>query len=109
MKGLTRSIVASVILSMTLAGCVYESRPPVVYNDVAVTDAEPPATRAEVIGVAPSPGYFWVGGVWLWEGGRHVWHPGYWQAPRPGYRWVPHTWVRASGAWHLRGGRWEHR
>jgi WXXGXW repeat (2 copies) len=109
MKALIRGIVASLVLTTTISGCVYESRPPVVYSDVAVTDTEPPVARDEVIGVAPSPGYFWIGGVWFWEGGRHVWHPGYWQAPRPGYRWVPHTWVRTGGAWHLRGGRWEHR
>ena len=35
----------------------------------------------------PTPGYFWIGGAWFWEGNRYNWHPGHWQAPRPGYRW----------------------
>jgi hypothetical protein len=107
-----RIALTSVLLAVSLSACVvYPARPAggVVYDDeVAVTNVAPPPPQAEVVGVIPSPGYFWVGGVWFWEGGRHVWHPGHWQAPRAGYRWVPHTWVHNNGSWHLRGGRWEH-
>jgi hypothetical protein len=67
----------------------------------------PPPLREEVIGVAPAPGYFWVGGYWNWVGGQHVWVPGRWQAPRVGYRWVPHRWVREGGGWRLAQGHWE--
>ena len=37
-----------------------------------------------VIGVAPTPGWIWIGGYWNWVGGRHEWVPGRWQAGRPG-------------------------
>jgi len=67
----------------------------------------PPALQYEAVGVAPAPGYFWIGGGWFWESGRYGWHPGYWAAPRPGYRWAPRTWVRAGGGWRAREGHWE--
>lgn len=75
-------------------------QPPPIYAQVA-----PPPPQVEVVGIAP-PGYFWVSGIWLWEGGRHVWHPGHLEAHRPGYRWQPHQWVPAGGGWQLRGGFW---
>ena len=103
-------IAVGALISLSLTGCVYEGRPRgAVYEDIAVTDVAPPAEQVEVYGAAPSPGYFWVGGVWFWEGGRHVWHAGHWQAPRAGYRWVPHRWEHVGNSWHLRGGRWERR
>ena len=69
--------------------------------------AAPPAVQYEAVGIAPAPGYFWIGGGWFWEGGRYAWHPGYWSAPRAGYRWVPRTWVRGGGGWRAREGHWE--
>ena len=108
-KAALRNVVASLIIATSLSACVYETRPRggVVYDDVAVTEVGPPPPQQEVYGVAPGPGYFWIGGIWFWEGGRHVWHPGHWEAPRAGYRWVPHHWDHVGNAWHLRGGRWE--
>ena len=79
------------------------------YYSGEVVAAAPPALQFEAVGVAPVPGYFWIGGGWFWEGGRYAWHPGYWSAPRAGYRWVPRTWVRAGGGWRAAGGRWERR
>jgi hypothetical protein len=110
---LLRTALIGMLAAATLTGCVAEVRPaygpppPYGYVDVAVVNVAPPPPQYEVIGVAPSPGYFWVGGVWFWEGGRHVWHRGHWQAPRAGYRWVPHHWDHEGGQWHLRGGVWE--
>ena len=95
---------AGVLLALTLSACVVTARP--VGGEVVAYDA-PPAPQYEVVGVAPSPGYFWIGGAWFWEGGRYAWHPGHWEAPRAGYRWVPHTWVRGGGGWHMRPGHWE--
>jgi hypothetical protein len=99
---------ACLLVGASLTGCVVAPRsgPAVVYDDVAVVDTAPPPPREELIGVAPYPGYFWISGVWFWEGGRHAWHPGYWEAPRPGYRWVPHRWERVGNSWHLRSGGW---
>jgi hypothetical protein len=58
------------------------------------------------VGTPPVPGYFWISGVWIWEGGRHVWHPGHWSAPRPGYIWTPHRWHQVGREWHMDGGHW---
>lgn len=69
----------------------------------------PPALQGEVIGVAPGPGYFWIGGFWNWVGGRHVWVGGHWEANRQGYRWRPHHWVRDGQGWRAEQGRWERR
>ena len=71
-----------------------------------VTEA-PPAPQVEVVGVAPTPGYIWIGGFWGWAGGRHVWTNGYWAAPRPGYRWVPHQWHRHGPGWRAAPGYWQ--
>jgi WXXGXW repeat (2 copies) len=101
-----RIALAGALIGMLLSACIVAPVP--VRGEVVAYEA-PPAPQYEVVGVAPAPGYFWIGGAWFWEGGRYAWHPGHWQAPRPGYRWVPHAWVHANGAWHMRPGHWEHR
>ena len=69
------------------------------YVDLAVTDEAPPPPQEEVVGVAPGPGYFWIGGVWFWEGGRHVWHPGHWEAgAEKASAMVPHHWDNEAAA-----------
>ncbi len=85
-------------------------RPSVVYSDAIpdpiITDIAPPAPLYEVMGVSPTPDYFWVSGVWIWQNGHHVWRPGYWSAPRPGYTWMPHRWHQEDKHWHMDGGHW---
>jgi hypothetical protein len=78
------------------------------YYDGDVVYAAPPAPRYEAIGVAPYPGWFWVGGYWTWRSHRHHWVDGRWSAPRPGYRWQPHRWEPISGGrgWREMPGRW---
>jgi len=94
---------ALLVLALSLGGCIVV--PAHGYaTDVVVT--EPPAPIVETYGVAPGPGYFWMGGYWNWVGGRHVWVGGHWAEPRPGYRWEPHSWVRVNGGWRLREGHW---
>jgi len=100
----TRLAFAAALLCV-LSACMVAPAP--VYSGEVVYQA-PPAVHYEVIGVAPTPGYFWVGGGWFWEGGRYAWHPGYWAAPRPGYRWMPREWARVGGGWQVRGGHWVH-
>jgi WXXGXW repeat (2 copies) len=99
-----RAALAGLLLgTLCLGGCVVT--PPRVYVGAAITVA-PPAPRVEVIGVAPAPGYVWIGGYWNWVGERHVWVPGRWRPGRPGYYWVPHRWVAAGGGWRLEPGHW---
>ena len=94
--------VASVLVAATLSACVVEPVP----GGGVVAYAAPPELRIETVGVAPAPGYFWVGGSWFWEGGRYAWHGGYWERPRPGYHWVAHSWQHSNGNWHERPGHW---
>lgn len=77
------------------------------YDD-GIVSAAPPPPRYEVIGVAPHPAWFWIGGYWTWRAHRHHWVDGRWQAPRDGYRWQPHRWEPISGGrgWRERPGRW---
>jgi hypothetical protein len=99
--------IAGVVLGLALTGCVVTARPAVPVVGVGIVYSAPPPPPAEVVvGVAPSPGYFWVGGNYVWEGGRYVWHGGRWMAPHPGYRWVPHHWVEGGGGWHPEPGHW---
>jgi hypothetical protein len=102
----TLGLLACVMLTASVAGCVVAPADPYYVGDT-VTVA-PPAPQVEVYGPAPGPGYIWMGGYWNWVGGRHVWVGGHWSSPRPGYRWVPHTWVRQGGGWRLAAGHWEH-
>lgn len=100
---LIRSVRAAVVaITLALTGCIVVPADP-YYGPGMVA---PPAPRVEVIGAAPYPGYFWIGGYWNWVGHRHVWVPGYWAAPRPGYRWAPHAWRPYGGGWRAYPGRW---
>jgi WXXGXW repeat (2 copies) len=90
-------------LLMLTAGCVAAPAPAYTgYVTVA-----PPAPRPEVIGVAPVPGYVWIGGYWGWSNGRHQWQEGHWEAPRPGYHWSAHRWEQEGNGWREHPGHWE--
>jgi len=42
----------------------------------------PPPPPCERMTPRPGPGYIWVGGYYRWDGHRHNWVNGYWNAPR---------------------------
>jgi hypothetical protein len=92
--------------ALALSGCVVVPADS-YYGPGPAVIAAPPPQRAEVIGVAPYPGYVWIDGYWNWTGHRHEWVGGHWDAPRPGYRWVPRRWSHDRDGWRLHGGRWE--
>lgn len=108
-RWLTAAAAAVLLASLSLGGCVVVPERGGYATGLVL--AEPPAPIVESYGVAPGPGYIWLGGYWNWVGGRHVWVGGHWSAPRPGYRWVPHEWGRVNGGWRLHEGHWarEHR
>ncbi|MBV8208925.1 MAG: YXWGXW repeat-containing protein [Burkholderiaceae bacterium] len=95
-----------ILFCALLSGCIVAPAEPDYYGSEMVATA-PPAPTAEVIGVAPAPGYVWIEGYWGWTAGRYAWVPGRWEAPRAGYHWVPHQWVHEERGWHLHQGHWE--
>lgn len=97
-----KAVMAGAVLAAMLSGCVVTAPP----GADVVAYSPPPPVRYEVVGVAPAPGYFWIGGAWFWEGGRYAWHPGRWEAPRPGYHWVAHEWRPVGNTWHMKPGHW---
>ena len=101
---------AALLSVLALAsGCVVATRPaPVVYEqpgpppappgEVIVTE-DPPAPVYETVGVAPGPGFIWIGGYYHWNGGRWVWYRGHYaRPPHPGAAWV-------GARYEFRGGR----
>jgi len=72
---------------------------------VTVTQA-PPAPPAETVVVSPGPGYVWVDGEWVWNGGW-VWVGGHWGLPPyPHAVWVEGRWYRGPYGWHRDPGHW---
>jgi hypothetical protein len=92
------------------SGCVVAVRPvpaPVVYEQPVgyaqpgevIVDQDPPAPVYETVGIAPGPGFFWIGGYYHWSGARWVWYRGHYERPpHPGA-----AWIRAR--YEFRGGR----
>jgi outer membrane lipoprotein SlyB len=70
-----------------------------------VVEEAPPAPLPETVIVErPGPGYAWVGGEWVWNGGW-FWRAGYW-AYRPGGIWVEGGWSRGPRGWYHSPGHW---
>jgi hypothetical protein len=103
-RALFLGLAASAVVAASLGGCVVVPGPDAYYGGSVLV--APPAPRVEYYGVAPYPGYIWLGGYWNWVGGRHEWVGGHWAAPRPGYRWEPHRWDRVGNGWRMRPGHW---
>ncbi len=100
------------LCAASLSGCVVAPYRPVGYapgGEVIVASVPPPAPYVEVVPPPPYGGAVWLGGYWGWQGNRHVWVGGRYEAPRPGYTWQPHHWVQHNNQWHLEGGAWRPR
>ncbi len=87
------------------------STPSQVVNDSnvpagpVVAQAPPPPLVQSVV-VSPGPGYVWIGGEWIWNGGW-VWRAGYWAYPPYSHAvWVPGYWHRGPHGWYCRTGHW---
>ncbi|HZF00374.1 MAG TPA: YXWGXW repeat-containing protein [Methylomirabilota bacterium] len=71
-----------------------------------VVETAPPPSQTEVYVTAPGPGYVWIGGEWIWNGGWY-WHSGYWAyPPYSGGIWIGGTWSRGSRGWYHSPGHW---
>ena len=92
-------------LVLLLDGCVVVPAERHYYREPVMV--APPPPREESVGPPPTTGYVWIGGFWNWEGGRHRWVEGHWEAPRHGHHWVPHQWGREGDHWRLHEGHWD--
>ena len=110
-KRIIQSLLLATAAGSLLTGCIVvpAGHGPYYGGGGEVVAVAPPAPQVEVVGVAPFPGYIWLGGYWGWSGGRHAWVGGRWEAPRPGYGWAPHQWHREGQGWRFAPGRWERR
>jgi outer membrane lipoprotein SlyB len=71
-----------------------------------VVSVPPPPAPVETVVVAPAPGYVWIGGDWIWNGGW-IWSAGHWgYPPRPGVIWIGGSWSRGPGGWRHEPGHW---
>jgi hypothetical protein len=67
----------------------------------------PPAPIVERRIVAPGPGYVWVPGYHVWNGGGYAWRPGRWVVPpRPRAVWVVPHWQHDRRGWFFIEGHW---
>ena len=75
-------------------------------STTVVENAPPPAPVETVTVVAPGPGYIWVDGEWVWNGGW-IWMAGHWgYPPYPHAIWVRGDWDRGPHGWHRSPGHW---
>ena len=81
---------------------------PVMINPELIVSVAPPAPYVEVVPQRVYPNHVWTAGYWAWQGGRHQWVAGRWEAPPQGRsRWESHRWVQIPGrGWRFDSGRW---
>ncbi len=97
---LLKNAIGSLALVASLgaaSGCMVEGHARVA-EPVAVVevDEEPPPPR--VVNVEVRPGFLWIEGRWVRNGGRWAWRDGYYERERAGYMFE-------QGRWENRGGR----
>ena len=81
---------------------------PVMVNPDVVVTVAPPAPYVEVIPPQVVANQVWLPGYWAWQGNRHHWVGGRWEAPPRGHsNWIGHRWVQVPGrGWQFEQGRW---
>jgi outer membrane lipoprotein SlyB len=74
-------------------------------SQTVVAETPPPAP-VETMVVPPNPGYVWVGGEWIWNGGW-VWTAGHWVVPPyPHAVWIQGGWYRGPHGYRRVQGHW---
>ena len=92
---------ATLFLALLLGGVIGAAQTTVIRI------APPPPVRVGVVGVAPGPGYVWVGGYHRWTGNGYVWVAGRWvRPPRPGVIWVQPRYIHTGNTWVFHKGYW---
>jgi uncharacterized protein YcfJ len=79
---------------------------PAAQQQAVYVQQAPPPPRVETMVMAPGPGYVWMGGEWVWNGGW-AWRGGYWgMPPYPGGIWIGGSWSHHDRGWHHSPGHW---
>ena len=81
-----RHLVRPLLLALAVAAAAPLGACYVQTRGAVVVDAPPP--RARRVRVEPRPGYIWVDGFWVSQGGRWAWRDGYWVRSRPNQIYV---------------------
>jgi uncharacterized protein YcfJ len=75
-------------------------------SGTVVVEQSPPPPPTETYVVAPGPGYVWIGGEWVWNGGW-VWVGGHWgYPPYPRAVWIDGGWNHGPRGWYHSPGHW---
>jgi len=78
----------------------------VAQTSQAIVAEAPPPAPVETTVIAPAPGYVWVGGEWIWNGGW-VWMAGHWIVPPyPHAIWIHGGWERGPRGYRRVPGHW---
>jgi outer membrane lipoprotein SlyB len=71
-----------------------------------VAQPPPPPPAQTVVVTAPSPGYVWIGGEYVWNNGW-IWVGGHWgYPPYPQAVWVSGGWYHGPRGWYHASGYW---
>ena len=104
-SGVSERVIDFMINTETATGSAPAVAPPTPAPPVVVA-AAPPAPPVETVVVSPGPGYVWVGGEWVWNGGW-VWVGGHWvMPPYPHSVWVGGYWSHGPHGWYHSPGYW---
>jgi uncharacterized protein YcfJ len=73
---------------------------------VVVGQAPPPPVAETVVVTPPEPGYIWIGGEWVWNGGW-IWVGGHWGYPPYQHAvWMNGGWYHGPRGWYHSPGHW---
>lgn len=97
----------NLVAALTLGAAAIMPLPSLAQHGAGIiVYSAPPAPRYESI-PAPRSGYVWAPGYWNYDGSRHTWVAGHWEAARNGYQYRKPEWTRDDGAWRLNRGGWQ--
>lgn len=103
-SGVNERVIDFMINTPSLVGNTSETAP-ASQTTTYVTEAPPPPPMETVV-IAPGPGYMWIDGEWMWNGGW-FWIGGHWgMPPYPHAVWVRGNWDRGPHGWHGTRGHW---
>jgi hypothetical protein len=80
--------------------------PPPPDGGVVVASDSPPPDQVEVVGVAPWPDGYWIGGHYIWGAGGWYWSRGYWGHRPYGGVWARGYYRRGPRGVVWVGGHW---